>query len=478
MNESQGLRQSSRVALAALAVLLLIALIWFKEKVFFADASYVLFDIANYKNFDIQFNRYGSFITQLVPWVGFKLHLPLSALIIGYAISFHVFYLTVAAILVYRYKQYGLAILMALFYCLFVSDSFFWISEIPQGIGWMFLLFGTTLHSGYKNRSIGWVIIPFLVLAFLALFTHFVIIMPVVFLWVYLISGKTSWPWSKRDTIVLSCLLAAVIGLKFFIALAGPASGDAPHLHGVTHVSFKDIFLSFSTPVVAMFSSRCCSIYWVGILVFLAGIYALFSSGQKKLAAWVIISTIGYFIIMGLTYGDEDEHLQLFHIESEWMSICIIIAAPFVFDFLPRRKPFIAVSLLAAVFLVRVVYIGNTLPAFRWRIHFQERVLGQMKKKGINKLAMYREYSIGPKYKVDWAAGYESTLISAMNGGVPQRTFIFIDRDNNQAVLQKIADPKCVYLWDAISLARLNSDYFAFDTTHPYQVMTYDDLMK
>lgn len=475
--EGRNLRKFSLVALVALSVLLLISWIWYREKVFFADASYVLFDIVNYKMFDIQFSRYGSFISQLVPYLGFKLHLPISFIITAYGIGFHVFYLGVACILVFRYRQYSLAVLMALFYCLFVSDSFFWVSEIPQGAGWMFLLIGMTLHAGTAKWKIYRVAVPFLILAFLTLFTHFVLIIPTLFLWVYLVADTARWPWSRKDTAILSALLTAIIVLKFVIALSGSGSGDGPHLYGVTHVSFRDIYHSFSTPVVTMFLQRCRTIYWVSFLVFLPGIYSLVRKRKMMLAGWVILSAIGYIVIMGLTYGNEDEHVQLFHIESEWMCIGILLAAPFAFGFLPGLKPTAGLILLSAIFLVRIVYIGDTLPQFRWRIHFQERVLAKMKQKGITKLALYRDTALTPRYMIDWAAGYESALRSASAGDNPQRTFVFIDRVNNQEVTTKLADPKCVYLWDAISLARLNHDYFNFDTLHAYKVMTYEQLM-
>jgi phosphate starvation-inducible membrane PsiE len=89
MHSSQGLIKCSKIALAALGILLILSVIFFKERVFFADASYVLFDILNYKKFAIQEHRYGSFITQIVPYLGAKLHLPIRALVFSYAVIFN-----------------------------------------------------------------------------------------------------------------------------------------------------------------------------------------------------------------------------------------------------------------------------------------------------------------------------------------------------------------------------------------------------
>ena len=144
----ETLKKAAGIALAALAILLTGAIVFFKERVLFADAAYILFNILNYHSFAIQEHRYGSFITQVVPFLGQKLHLPVKFLIIGYGVSFNLFYFTVAAVLVYRYRQYRLAILMAFYYFLLVSQSYFWINnEIQQAVAWMFLLFGATIYT-------------------------------------------------------------------------------------------------------------------------------------------------------------------------------------------------------------------------------------------------------------------------------------------------------------------------------------------
>ena len=66
----QPLRNVAKIALAALLVLLTGAFVFYKERVLFADTAYILFNILNYHSFSIQEHRYGSFITQLVPYLG------------------------------------------------------------------------------------------------------------------------------------------------------------------------------------------------------------------------------------------------------------------------------------------------------------------------------------------------------------------------------------------------------------------------
>src|SRR5436189_1245756 len=98
-NSGQALKQSSKVALAAMAVLLIGAFVLYRERALFADGAFLTFNIINYKTLAIQWNRYGSIVSQIFPWVGAKVGFPLRTILLGYAVSFNVFYFLVAAIL-------------------------------------------------------------------------------------------------------------------------------------------------------------------------------------------------------------------------------------------------------------------------------------------------------------------------------------------------------------------------------------------
>jgi hypothetical protein len=154
-------------------MLLLGAALFSMERVLFADASFILFRIINSDSLQIQEHRFGSFITQGVPLLAARLQLPLATIVVLYSTSFTLFYLVVVLLLLYRFKEQELAILMGLYFLLFVSDTWFWMNnEVHQGIAWMFLFFAITRWLGRKNSH--WIIrYPvFIILAILTLFTH------------------------------------------------------------------------------------------------------------------------------------------------------------------------------------------------------------------------------------------------------------------------------------------------------------------
>lgn len=470
------LKASSKTAFAALAILVVFAAVFYKERLF-ADTSYIAFNIINYTHLAIQEHRYGSFITQMVPWLGIRLHLSLEAILVSYTLSFNIFYLAVAYVLVFRVKQYGLAVIMALFYFLFVTESFFWpVNEVNQAVAWMFLFLGTTLYMGNKGQHFFVLLIPYLVLSFFTISTHFVAIIPTVFLLVYFFIEKANWPFSKNMSILLSIVFLAVIAFKF--SLVSASSYDDVHLHRVTHFSIQDIIDSFSTPTIQMFGQRCLTIYWPSIIVFIAGMASLVRSKKYALATWTFLSVLGYFIIIGLTYETQDKNMKLFHIESEWTCLGIIIATPFVFSFLQGLKPGIAVTALIITFLIRLGYIYAAAAPFTSRIQFQQQIMAQMRKKKITKLAIFMDNVYRPKLLLDWTCTFESVFFSSMNGDKPHITFCTISTEDEHAI-KKLKNSDS--FWDnfnTISAKGLNPEYYHLDTTTPYQLMTFEEILK
>lgn len=475
--ESRTLKKVAQISLAALGTLLIGAFVLYKQRILFADAAFVVFNIINYKSIAIQANRYGSFITQLFPYLGSKAHLPLQQLLIGYSASFNFFYLIIGASL-YRMRQYALTVLMALYYFLIISSSWFWTNnEVHQAVAWMFLLFGSTFYLGTRKAHIVVASAVFILLAFLTVFTHFVAIIPTLFLWVYFIIEKEHWPWDRKNTTILTSLLIAIMLYKYADAATPAESYDTSHLHNVTHFSIKDVIASFGTPVVQMFLYRCLINYWTAALLLSAGLYMLLKENKKILAAWVMLCFTAYLVIMGLTYGDYDEYVLLFHIESEWASIAIIMGIAFTYQLLPKLPPKTAVLLMTLIFGVRIAYIASAFPGFNERINANEEIMRQMKKKGYTKVAILNNDSLLKINKLTWGISYESLMNSAAKKYKPQLVFFFVSKDDTRA-LDMARTTKQFYSGNNnYNIDVLNPEYFSIDTGSTYRIMTYEELM-
>ena len=478
MDPSQQLyKRLAKVALAAMGALFVLGVLFYKERVLFSDAAFYIFHIINSSRLVIPgpgSNRYGAFIVEMLPYLARKMHSSVGTIVFLYGISFNLFYF-IAAFFVFRYKQYALCIIMALYYFLFVSESYIWVSETFDGAAWMFLFFAAILRFGEKRTNVLLFIVPFLVFSFLAVFSHFVVIIPMTFLWVYLIIERKHWPFSRNISVLLSCIFMFVISLKF---IDTHSAYDSDHLRGITHFSLKDILTTFRTPVVKIFFRRCVSNYWLGTLAFVISVVTLVRKKEFVLAAWTFLSVVGYIILMGLTYADLDQSTLLFHIECEWSYLAIIVATPFVSSFLPGLRLRVAAWSLVGIFAIRLAYMISFLPLFSARNDFKEQVLGQMRKKGIKKLALIGDPKLLATTVLDWGLPYETILVSAGNGDNPQLTFLFVNPDDKRKIEELTTKSGFYDAWYMAPCASLNNDYFRIDTTKPYVVMTYAEFLK
>jgi hypothetical protein len=229
--------------------------------------------------------------------------------------------------------------------------------------------------------------------------------------------------------------------------------------------------------VVTVFFERCLSNYWAGCIIFILGVGNLFRTKKWLLATWTVLSVFGYICIMGLTFGKRDGHMYLFHIESEWHCMTILVCAPFVFGLLPYLNIKLAVGFVSVLFIVRMGYIIDNRPPFHWHYKYQEKVIAQMKKKGITKLALYRNWDVKPRYVLDWATQMESILASSMNGDQPLRSFSFID-DVDSTTIKGITPKSFNTGFGMTKDFPLNYKYFAMDTVQPYVIMTSEEFFK
>lgn len=470
-----ALQYGAKVAVWVMVGLLVLSGIFYKEKILFGDGSYMLFNIINKSNFDIQWGRYGSAVSQVLPYLAVKMGLPIGIVGLLYAVGFNGFYLLVTAIC-YWCKQYTLAILAALYFTLFFSDSFYWVSEVPIAVGFLFITFSVLLWCAAHKISLNVVYPVFFLLSFITISTHFVVMIPFVFLWVYYLAGNQNLGFSKKDRIILSLLLIAVVVFRF--VTVGGKTGENNHLHNVTHFSIKDIIDSFETPVVITFYHHLVSIYWTTLLVFAVGIYALIKNKRKFLAGWTIVFCIGYIVIMGLTYGDYKGEYALFHIESEWGALSVIMAAGFVFEYLSVYKTKTVVLFLLVIFGVRMGYIYNSAKVFSERNVLKEKLLRKMQEKKTWKLVLYDNKELSTRLILDWAIPEELILTSALNGYRPQYTCRFVRSTDTTILKDPREKEKISFEFATITNSELNARYFSIDSSQPYVMMTYEELMK
>lgn len=456
---------AKQVIIIVLSLFLLLlggALFFAQERVLFSDTALILTEILNFDSLRIQEHRYGSFVTQMFPLLGSRMHLQLHTIILFYSAAFNLFYLSVVCILLFRFKNYTLAILMALYYTLFTSDTYFWTNnEIHQAVAWLFLFAGIVIH--YKSRKYNfWLHASlFSILTFLSLFTHPLLIIIFPFLWLFILFEENINPYSKKEILMLSCIVLILAALKYYLMHGG--GYDTDKVRSATRVSFKDIFGAFTSPMARVITAKMVVSYYFVPLLFITGMY--FACKEKKYKQVILVSvfTIGYFLAICLTFSA----FSPFYMESEWMPFTIITSILFVYYALPKLKPNMTIALLVVIFTVRLVNIARAAPKFVERKNWILGVLDKMEEQGIHKGYVYRTDKTDSILMISWGSPTESLIASSLKGDIPNRTFI---TDYPEAIRQSIVRPTAMIgCFGPLDHKIFNLNYFIIDTVSSYR---------
>ena len=469
-----NLKGSAMIVLSLLGILLAGSFFYYKERVLFVDAPHILFRIINNNSFEIAERRYGSFVTQMFPLVGLKLHCSLNILMLLYSGSFYIFFTFTALLLMYKFKRYDLGILLGLYFTLFVSDTYYWTNnEIHQGICWLFIAIAVLffLAGKYKNKVLPILVFP---LFFIAIWTHPLVMLVALFLWFFYWIDRRYWPFNNTQSIVCSIILLALSYLKFNQSLHH--GYDSGKVEIVTQFNFANIKSLITAPQLHYFIRNCAANYWLLVILSLAGWAGMLWQKKYLLTAFSVLCAIGYMVLICITYRDLDN--TRFYIESEYMPLSIICSAPFVYYVLPLfRKNLIAI-VLVVVFSTRLIYIYQAHSSFTNRLVVIENINRKMQDKKISKLIIRtKSGALDDKLVMTWGAPAESMIYSNLKGDKPQHTYIIMD--SAQAIsfntLSKDTILGCFQKW---TTAELNHYYFNPDTTVGYRTMEYNELMK
>lgn len=458
--------------LSVFGLLLLGAIFFYKQRMFFVDPCFVAFEIINTHQLVITEHRYGAFITQIVPLISSLLHLPLSLILLLYSASFYLFFISVCLLLVFKFKQYSLALLMIFYFTLFVSDVYFWPNnEVHQGIAWMFLFFGLQFNNVSLRRSFFFHAVSVSV-AFLAIFSHFIVMLPMTFLWILFAIDTDRVKSNKNPFIFYSGILLIMMTIKFILGSQGWYDGEK--LKGVTNLSVSSVLSAFSSGHLESFAKLVLKNYWITLLILLGGIWSLFRYKKLQVLILTLAFLLAYLVLLGITFPEGFGREFLFYMESQWMGMAIILAAPFVFYFLPQLKEREMLGLVTGILLVRLIYIGLSFPIFNERLSTLQNHVDIVKSSGSHKVIIENTPELQQKYLMTWGLPVESLMLSALKDKDDPVTFKNIEK----SAIKEISRVSFYSSFRIMDMNELNSYYFKLDSIQNYIYTSFEELKQ
>jgi hypothetical protein len=422
LQQKSVLRSTLIIGFIAHTALICLAALYYQERTIFSDIAFQTFLMINEGGLQTMVGRFISVATHWLPWTLINFGVPLKGVLIGFSLSFTLWYAAAFLICGQVLKQWKLALTLLLFSTLMVKDSFYWItSELPQGMALLFIFFAFLL----KIENFGhfkwfhWVI--WLFLSITLVYAHPMLLFPFVFVGLFLLIDKKE----KRDfrKMILASLglflsivfiKTKVLPLNWYDAMSMEKGSEIwqrfPHYFDL--VSNRD-FLKWCLH----------DYYWLPILWL---VNWLFFSYRKEFlkAVLCLVFPIFYLLLVNVSFANGDKQ---FYIEALYLPLAVMVALPFVWDVLSfEKQPKWAFGLISLILITSLVRINHAHKHWTERLNWEKNFCATHPEN--QKLIIDEKDTPMQLLGMSWGSSYEFLILSALENPDKARLFI-IDED-------------------------------------------------
>ena len=445
---------------SAFSVYFIFSLVYFRERICFADTANMFFKIVQTGWFNIEAGRYPQVITQLLLVPAVKLGMPLNTLMLLYSISFPLFYLAVFAIVVhvYRNAKAGLLLIFALIGC--IRMGFFHTgTETHQALAWaaLFLawLMDQTPQQGWKRFVVG------ALLAMFCLHAHpvglFLLVFCLGYFWITVKDLRRPEPYFFLVVIaVLSLYKVNTTETSSYEGMFLSRIGDFPRL--LLHLDDNRSLVYFLQKFGSTFRV-CRELFMIGLIWMIL---------EKKFlkALYMVAFTVGFWLFTLLIYHTGDSNLMM---ERAFMPLAFFVGWMVFTQLHLSKNKWINVAqggLVVYVFFQSFTFIHKESGFMEDRFAYMEEL---HKNYGAQKICLSTREANMSKVVISWSYSLETLLYSTSKHGKP-RSFTVAVLPSPEGKTNDLNDPNAFIAPDFIGtlrLSQLNADYFSLPA-EPY----------
>jgi hypothetical protein len=400
--------------------------------------------------------RYGSWLPQLLPVALIELGQPLGFVLRSYSISFILFHGLVFYLIAFRLKD-GTATLAfpltltAAFHYMF----YYGISELYQGLSLTVLLWVLLRRAWSVGSSIWWFVGVFLLNVIIS-FYHQLLVLPLVFLLVYM--ALEDGRWRERKVWLLSGALVLWYVLR--IALMTKSSYEEarmPKMADMLTYAFRLKDLS-STVYFLMVWTKFKAL----LLIMAAGAGMAVMNRSWARSIWAVAFSIGFIVLILIV--DRDGMAPVIY-ENYYPVVglvwCIFFATEAAAMTGRWKKVTIGTAALASALGLLQIHRGHY--RLSDRVEYAQRITAYQAQQGARKSLVRFDNYPWTYALVHWAVGFESALCSGVRGPEQAATIFVSDK---LALLDTVATRTDQFLgpdWQPIWFGLQNLDHRYFD---------------
>ncbi|MCB0634528.1 MAG: hypothetical protein R2824_03475 [Saprospiraceae bacterium] len=402
-------------------LLFLLSLVYYQERLLSLDAANYAFHLVLGQDFYTGQGRVITYLTQILPLLSVKSGWSLKAVLMIYSASFILYYYLVYVLITHLFRNPQAGIFLALSLCLSMRYKFYGpVGEVVLSIGLLALLIGwITRPSDRFGKLPVWADLGIgMALASLLFTGHpFIAVSTAIFFGFELIHRDRwkEWPF---------WVLSIYTGLILFLKMKFDASNEYTQmrlnrLSDVQEVitNLPDLYITdrllwfFETEYAFPFTIFLLSLVWIWI------------RGKKWLSLYLFAAFWGLtgLILLMHNYLSGPIYIML---DGYLSHLGVLWALPIAFCCLPERRWWMLV-LVGVLLLFGLDRIRNKHRFFRERIEYLQAIMDKNAAGDQRKLLAHMDQFDWNKLWMPWAVGFETLLISSLDGPEGSTTIYF-----------------------------------------------------
>ncbi len=424
----------------SLLVTAILAVFFYKERVFFVDPGQQLFEMINEGGFKVFVHRYSMVINQSIPLLAIKLGLPLKYITIAYSLSFVIIFYICYLIAVYGFKNIAAGLGIA-FAPIFIRMAFgHSISEAWLGIAYSAVFYALLnyYHVWKKKGPVFIALFYFLMIVVIGInyFIHPITLFTVAFSIGFTYFYKKEF---RSSHIYIVGMLILVVYLHKFAFPAHPH--EERFFEGIKNAD-KLLPQLGQLPVLEFFRLYFYQIYLPGILLLVGAIFYFIKDRRIISYFFVIIFSAFYVVIACLAFYKGDAPFAL---ESRLIPLAFMLILPVAEILKEKKENILFISGLVVILFYSYTNLYSLVKQTHTkRIAFYEHMLSESMKFPERKFFVYLPEGENTPVNT-WGSAVETLMLSSLEGKENSRTIIFVDRKTD--ITSGINFWPCVFLW-------------------------------
>ena len=433
---------------------ILLALVYYMERVSMIDSAFQLFSIVRSEDLTIQVNRYLAFFTQIFPLIGVKLNFSLEIIARIYSASFPIVYGICYVFIAFVFKDRKNAILFLIYHFLIVGHSFYWPQcELVQGISW-FIVYVSFLEWQLVNSK-KFYYLHLLNLGFVVslVFMHPLILFIFSFYFFILFFEKPEY----RRQYIFQIGIFIVISLlkKIFFENGYDNMFNDKLIHFFNDFSQERKGLKISViynKFILNFKFLVCAfILTIGYLIY---------SKKFILSAILVVYSVSLILLIYIGYG---MNMDLFYSEVQYNLIIFFMGCIFVFCLSINLNKNYHIGWLLLMFLAFNHRVTDLSHQYTGRVNYLKELIKEYHGQKVIKIANQNDFQ---NLRLFWSSSFETWLISTIING-KSSSIIVVDNVGKYNKDMSETD-KWITIWETICYDSLNPRYFKFRDAGTY----------